>query len=602
MAFTFSIPDYVVFISTVVASFLIGVFFGFWEKRNKHDTPDDYFLAGRRTKTIPVTISFVVTFQSSIMVLAFPAEGYVYGMIYLFMALSGSIAYVFSAYFVVPVFHPLKLTSIYQYLNLRFGDNVLRYVCMVIGVVYYLFYMGTVTYGTSVALEVVMGIPYYATIIGYVVITTIYTSIGGIKAVIWTDVFQFCIMTTGFIAIVAKGTIDAGGPGAVVRTNRFDVNEFRLDPRIRYTFWNLSIGSIIFWLYYSYSQAAMQRVFSVPTVKAARNLYLICNPLYNMIVIMAVLEGGVIFAYYLAKGCDIYAGGIIDNVNAIVPFTIMELFNNHPGLPGLFIAALSSAAFSTLSSCLSSLSAITYEDVIKVRNPNIEPAYATKLSKIVTLVFGAVAMGISFLISILPGSIQAISQSIFACMDGPMCMIFILAPMYRRATTKGLLIGAASGMVVVMWLNMGKLFSGLPPDPTKPAGPTHNCDIYRNINVTSSVAAQMYSNSTNAVYYLVNTTTATALTTTVVPEKTVLQEIYSVSYCWFSMTGFIISMIVGMIASRLTEPPKHIDSRCLFSFQKHIREELFGQKKSDSDSASGEHEEEMKFIQKPGVH
>ncbi|KAH3823278.1 hypothetical protein DPMN_125077 [Dreissena polymorpha] len=67
-------------------------------------------------------------------------------------------------------------------------------------------------------------------------------------------------------------------------------------------------------------------------------------------------------------------------------------------------------------------------------------------------------MGISFLISILPGSIQAISQSIFACMDGPMCMIFILAPMYRRATTKGLLIGAASGMVVVMWniiINIG---------------------------------------------------------------------------------------------------------------------------------------------------
>ena len=598
MTTTFEVPDYVVFIGTVLLSFLIGIFFGWWEKRKQHDTPEDYFLAGRKSKTIPVTLSFVVTFQSSIMVLAFPAEGYLYGMQYMFMAISGGIAYIFSAYFVVPVFHPLKLTSVYEYLNLRFGDNILRNVCMVIGVIYYLFYMGTVTYGTSVALEVVMGIPFWATIISYVMLTTIYTSIGGIRAVIWTDCFQFIIMFTGFVAIVIKGTMEAGGPSEVINTDRFDFVKFSADPRIRYTFWNLSFGSIIFWLYYSYSQAAMQRVFSTPTVQAARNLYLICCPIYNLVVIMAVLEGGVIFAYYSRKGCDIYAGKIVDNVNAIIPYTIMDLFNQMPGLPGLFIAALSSAAFSTLSSCLSSLAAIAYEDVIKVRHPNLKPAFGTKISKIMTLVFGAVAMGIAFLISAMPGSIQAISQSIFACMDGPMCMIFILAPMWRRATTKGLLTGAVVGMVVVMWLNMGKLFFSDNDPQLLPQGPTHNCDALRD-GYNATEAAFKYSNTTN-----MNSTTLTYNTTTMAPqsepELTFFQHIYSISYVWFSSIGFVLSMIVGISVSLCTKQTGKVDERTLFNWDRHIRGELCGRKSDDCDSQNPE--EELKFLDSNGKH
>ncbi|XP_052820369.1 sodium-coupled monocarboxylate transporter 2-like [Mya arenaria] len=532
------------------------------------------------------------------MVLAFPAEGYVYGMMYLFMAISGGIAYIFSAFFVVPVFHPLKLTSIYEYLNLRYGDNILRNVTMIIGVIYYLFYMGTVTYGTSVALEVVMGIPYWATIIGYITLTAIYTSIGGIRAVIWTDCFQFVIMVIGFVAIIVKGTIDAGGPGVVVSTDRFSFKEFSADPRIRYTFWNLSFGSIIFWLYYSYSQAAMQRVFSTPNVRAARNLYLICCPIYNIVLIMSVLEGGVIYAYYYSKGCDINGGGIVDNVNAIIPFTIMELFNNHPGLPGLFIAALSSAAFSTLSSCLSSLAAIAYEDVIKVRHPNLTPAFGTKISKIMTLVFGAVAMGIAFIISVLPGSIQAISQSIFACMDGPMCMIFILSPMFKRSTTKGLLTGAIVGMVVVMWLNMGKLFFSVEDDQSLPYGPTHNCDIYRDGNVTTTMAYKYLNISNSETTSLIINTTLTVDQSG--PQmKTFFQHIYSISYVWFSMIGFILSMAVGIVASLLTAPPTNVNPMTLFSWDKHIKRELCGQGCDGDDKTPPTIvDEEMKFLHK----
>ena len=77
-------------------------------------------------------------------------------------------------------------------------------------------------------------------------------------------------------------------------------------------------------------------------------------------------------------------------MNETVPITVIELFHNIPGVTGLFIASLSSAALSTLSSCLSSLSAITYDDVIKVIYPDNENEKATRLSKIVVLFYGLI--------------------------------------------------------------------------------------------------------------------------------------------------------------------------------------------------------------------
>ncbi|WAR10647.1 SC5A8-like protein [Mya arenaria] len=129
-----------------------------------HNSPEEYFLAGRKSRLLPVTLSFIVTFQSSILMLGFPAEVYLYGAVYVYFLLPIVIAFTFSAVFIVPVFYPLKLTTVYEYLNLRYGNNVLRYVTITVGIVYNIFYMRT--------------------IVIYTTVTTVYTSIGGIKAVI----------------------------------------------------------------------------------------------------------------------------------------------------------------------------------------------------------------------------------------------------------------------------------------------------------------------------------------------------------------------------------------------------------------------------------
>ncbi|XP_052782906.1 sodium-coupled monocarboxylate transporter 1-like [Mya arenaria] len=256
---------------------------------------------------------------------------------------------------------------------------------------------------------------------------------------------------------------------------------------------------------------------------------------------------------------------MIDNINQLVPYTVLTFFGELPGLPGLFIAALSSAAFSTLSSCLSSLSAIAYKDILKVRNPNISAHVATNISRLVTILFGVIAIAVTFLISNLPGSVNSLFSSFVACMDGPTCAIFMLSAFSRRVTSKGVLFGAMCGMSISLWLNLGKLFSEIPADTPLPAGPTDTCSSTSNFTSLASVIPSGYSTTT---YLPLNETSTTLEHAT--NNLTELQEFYRVSYMYYSFIGFTVSLVIGFLASLCCEAPKHVDTRCLFEFRKHV--------------------------------
>ncbi|XP_045171043.2 sodium-coupled monocarboxylate transporter 2-like [Mercenaria mercenaria] len=596
----FGVADYLVFICTIGISFTIGVFFAVWER--KRNTPADYFLADRNSSTWPVALSFIVTFQSSLMILGFPAEGYAYGIGIAYNVVGSTAAYLFTALFIVPVFHPLKLTSVNEYFRLRYGNNAVRYMTLVAGMIFSLFYMATVMVGTCVALDVVLEIPFWGTILIYTVVTTIYTSVGGIKAVIWTDVFQLLVMVTGMIAVLVKSTTGAGGADKMLEyaKDRIGSTDFRFDPTVRYQVWNTSFGTFSAYLYLTLMQPAMQRVYSTPTVQTARNLYFISTPFYCVFMLMATLEGATIFAYYAAKRCDILGAGIVENINEILPFAVLDLFQDLPGLAGLFTASLSSAALSTMSSCLSSLSAVTYEDIIKIKFPDMHAYKATKLSKVIVLIYGLIAMGLAFAVSLIPGSVVAIFVSFMGCFDGPIVATFLLSTMYRKATTKGVITGAVFGSGVAFWLNMGSHFSGVPPYPYLSSGPTDQCDVYEESRFSNVSSPIIYHFANNLTLFSTN---QEMITSTVSSELNVrdlsgLETVYSISYVLFSLIGMVTAFTIGLIVSLCTSPPKKLDERCLFSFKKHILEELCGHKPA-SDSTADDRtdiEEVTKFM------
>lgn len=566
-----TVVDILVFVLTILVTFSIGVVFALRRKIRRRTDLEYYFVAGRKSKMLPVVLSFVVTFQSSILLLGYPAEVYAYGLMIVYNIVPVCLAFVFTAFIIVPVFYPLKLTTVYQYFELRYGNNHLRYLTMAFGMFTAIVVMSAVTFATCVALKAVLDIPIWVIIIAYTTVTAIYKSVGGIKAVIWTDVFQSAVMFAGIIAILTKGTIESGGIDNVLTfaRSRIVLDNIKIEANVRYSVWNICLGGFPYWLCFAYTQHAMQRVYTTSSVKAARNMYLVSAPIYIVIVLIVCGEGVVAFAYYASRGCDVLAADVIENINAIIPFIVVDLFEKHPGLSGLFIASLSSAALSTLSSCLNSLSAVTYIDIIKVRYPNLSEEAATRISMILVLVYGVIAMSVTLLISVLPGTVMAVFRTVTASFDGPTCAVFLMSAFCRRSTTKGLFIGALFGMAFPIWVNLGRAFSDIPIDPYLSSGPTENCFNFKNSSLSSSVYLQSANNATN------NTSDFLFGDVDTFVEYTGLNHLYKLSYMWLSLCGFVISVAVGLLVSRFTQPPNVFDERCLFSLQKHIVDELF---------------------------
>lgn len=193
----FGIVDYVVFGCITFVSLLLGIFFAIRDKR--HNTAANYFLGNKKQKALPLGISYVVTFMSSIIFLGTPAEIYLYGIQYVTQLLGVYLGFVLSAVIVVPLYHPLAVTSCYEYYYLRYGSHLVRYLGVTLGTMFYILYMGVVLNGAALALKSTAGLPPWMTIVIFSLVSVTYTSLGGIKAVIWTDVFQSVIMLAGII-------------------------------------------------------------------------------------------------------------------------------------------------------------------------------------------------------------------------------------------------------------------------------------------------------------------------------------------------------------------------------------------------------------------
>ncbi|XP_060601480.1 sodium-coupled monocarboxylate transporter 1-like [Ruditapes philippinarum] len=463
---TFTIVDYIVFSLTVLASVAIGIYFAFTGR--KKNTTLNYFHGDRKLKYGPVALSLVVTFQSSIMLLGFPAEVYLFGYMICLFNIGQCAAIFLATKIIVPLMYPLKITSVYHYLQLRYGNNSVRILSVTIGIISQSIYMGIVLLGPAIALQSVTEIPIWTSILCIALAAIIYTSIGGILAVIWTDVLQCFIIIIGILSTLIKGTIDTGGVSVVfqenIKTGRLDMLNFSPNPTIRHTFWTVLIGSFIGSFSLTLSQSTIQRFNSTPTIGDAKKVLFIAGPVFIVMQTLSMSVGLVCFAYYTVNACDPISSGRIRNPNQIVPYMIAEIFRNYPGLSGLFISALFSASLSTLSSILAGLSAVTVEDFIRPHF-TLSDSFLTVIAKVTVVVYGGVGIAVAFIISQLEGSLTQILFSVMGAATGPLVGIFFLSMFFRRATDKGAIIGGITGIVFTFWICIGSTVSRDIPRP-----------------------------------------------------------------------------------------------------------------------------------------
>ncbi|BFZ26141.1 hypothetical protein BsWGS_29180 [Bradybaena similaris] len=198
----FGVWDYVVFVAMLAISSAIGIFFALRGRRKM--TQGEYLMGNRNMPIIPVAISILVSFMSAILILGTPAEMYTQGTEF-YMALVGMLlGIIVSAILYVPLLFPLKLTSVFEYLERRFESRSTRLIGTALMIIHQVVYVGLASFAPSTAFKAVTGFPVWATIIITGAIGTFYTSVGGMKAVIWTDVFQAFIMVAGVLSIVIQ--------------------------------------------------------------------------------------------------------------------------------------------------------------------------------------------------------------------------------------------------------------------------------------------------------------------------------------------------------------------------------------------------------------
>jgi SSS family transporter len=438
--------DITVFVSYLLATMAIGALF-----IRDQDSLSEYFLASRSMGRVVIAMTILAALFSGISFLAAPSEGYANGLAFYLVNVGFFIATPVTTLLFLPFFYRARFFTAYQYLEERFSVQV-RVLASASFIVRVLLWLALATYAPALALEQATGLPLWFTILCTGLLTTVYTTFGGMKAVIWTDVMQLGVLFGGqvLIALSAVSRVP-GGFGGVASIAR-DSGKFQIslspDPTVRVTLWGLVLGSAFMHLVQmATDQVSVQRYLTAKSLKEAqRGLWL---KLWLVLPVTAVFYGTgvVLYAFYQVHG-DPLASGRISRPDQILPyFVVTELPS---GFPGLFIAAIYAASMSTVSAGINSLTSASLIDFYQRlwKHPDLSEHSQVRLARRLTLAYGVLVTALAFGVKRL-GTLLEASNTVIGLVGGPLLGLFLLGILVPRATAIGALAGWAAGVAVL---------------------------------------------------------------------------------------------------------------------------------------------------------
>lgn len=559
----FQVLDYILFAGLLICSAGIGLFYAI--KDRKKSNTKDFLLAGGDMNPIPVALSLLASFMSAITLLGTPAEMYNYTTIYWWIGLGYFFVILGAAHVYMPVFYRLRVTSSYEYLELRFG-KLSRTIGAIIYVVQMTLYMSIVLYAPSLALNAVTGFTLWGSIWAVGLVCIFYTTIGGMKAVLWTDTFQVGMMLAGLLAVLIQGSIEVGGFSKAwersVATGRINFVDFDPDPAIRHSFWTCVVGGCFTWLsVYGANQSQIQRAITCSTLRRAQLAYWLNWPGLCIILYLCAMIGTVIYAFY--ETCDPKTYGLITASDQLLPLFVLDVLGHIPGIPGLFVSCLFSGALSTLSSGLNSIAAVLLQDVLRVFCVGriTSETIATNASKIIALIFGFICLGLTYVASLLGGVLQA-ALALFGVIGGPLLGVFTLGMMFPWANEKGAVVGMLTSLTLMLWISVGYQIHK-PKVATFSPISVEGCNWNISDKSPPPHLTSFYTNSLNQSSTLINSTITAAAEMTKEDSYNVMDRFYSLSYLWYSATAMIVVIGVGMAVSAITgfEKPSEMDPK-----------------------------------------
>ena len=387
----------------VMAIYMLVVLgIGFYFSRNENSS-EDYLLGGRNMPYIAIGLSCMMSLLSSVSIVVVPGEIYNNGLtlfslsstLGLFLAIPCFLLFI-RFYFKLGSFTP------YEYLEYRYSPAI-RTIIAVSALYTRTLYLGTVLFTTSKIFEGAYEWTAWKTILLVGIIGTAYTVLGGMKAVVWSDVMQFIVLAGGFVVVVVVlcVNIDGGAFGAVKYAfengrgmpQYATADFYKISPYIRLSFWILLYGAIISPLTNACSdQIAIQRFLSTRNWKEGFKSQIVSTFSAFPFVLILWFVGLALFTYYSQNpdSCLKSADGVF--------FRFVATHLPTP-MPGIFMAAMLAAIMSTLDSGINSMSAVWLKEVHqKFINKNMTQKQEVKVSRWATLIVGLVAVVMAILL------------------------------------------------------------------------------------------------------------------------------------------------------------------------------------------------------------
>ena len=548
------VTDYLVFVGCIVASFVIPLW-GKFRGRRKETTKADYVFATGSVSMGAMMLSIARGTLGVRSFLGYPSELYyrgsamwetIYGML---------LAYPIVCFIFVPVYYSLGITSVYQYLDMRFNSKLVRCLASFSYVIRSLLNLAVTVFTPCVALKAVIGLPYWASIVGITSISVVFSIMGGLKAAIVSDVIQGLTMIGISLVIVVRGSADIGPRQILNVTNergRLDFFNMDVDPTIRVTSLSATLGQLFMSLsIFGCQQNFVQRYCSMTSQRKVVQTMMANMPIIFVLFSLSWVVGMVIFASY--ADCDPLTLGYISKFDEIVPFYVEDKFLNFPGLLGLVMATLFNSALTLAVSNLNSLATVTFEDFLGQipALKDLKDNQQLRFIKGISVIYGVLIVGVSFLVAMLSGVIES-SMLMTSATSGPLLGVFLLAMLVPCANWKGAAAGMVFSHITTLWITFGHLTVSNNVE-TLPLS-TENCQ--------NDTFSPWITQPGNAYYSLPNSTVYQPLTsaasnaTGVAAAMGPIQYLYSITYMYYALIGSMSTVIVGILVSLITADPE----------------------------------------------
>ncbi len=441
----------------VLAAYILGVVgLGAWFAR-KGQTTERFMTAGRSLPGWVVGMSIVGTYVSSISFLANPGKSYGGDWNAFVFALSLPLAAWIAVRFFVPYYRASGEVSAYSHLEKRFGPWARTYAA-VIYLMLQVVRMGSIMYLMALPLHHFLGWPISAIIVVMGVLVTTYTLLGGIEAVIWTDVVQTVVLIGGALIAVAVVLVGMpGGPGQVFSAawekGKFGLGSFS-PTFFQKTFWVV----LLFGLFenlknFGIDQSYIQRYAAARSEREAEKSVWLGALAYIPISAVLFFVGTALFAYYGARPNELPAGTANDGV---FPFFIVNALP--PGLSGLLIAAIFAAGMSTIDSGLNCSATLILTDFYRrYFRKDADEKRSMRVLRVSTVVWGIFAVGIALAMIGVKSALD-VWWDVSSAFGGGLLGLFLLGFVSKRARNPAAVAGVCAGVLLILWMSLTPMF------------------------------------------------------------------------------------------------------------------------------------------------